>query len=101
MAGTIRDEIVKAARLAAFNLEADEVETLCDQVARIIDHVATVSDGAGSPGTDRLPAVSSVLTMRDDAARPGTVDVTELAPEAIDGFVVVPRVLGDGAGESP
>lgn len=82
-------------------LPGDDEEKLTREVAGLLDNVevlAALEVEAGPP-----PATIEPAELRPDEARPSLPQQRALAnaPDAHDGFVAVPKILGadDGAGE--
>ena len=90
-------DIAKVARLARLDLSAEELELYGAQLQDILEHAARVQALA----TDDLPPTSHPIDMvnafREDVVT-GSLDRDEIlaaAPEVVDGFFRVPRILGD------
>ena len=92
-----RAEVEHTARLARLALTDDEIEQLTVDLAKILDHAASVS---ALDTTDVAPTshpLALVNVLRPDVARP-CLDRTEVlaeAPAAEDDRFRVPRILGE------
>lgn len=86
-------------KLARIELQPDEIETITDQLGRIVDFVEKLQslDTTGVPPT-RLMASGDETHLREDTTRPGLDRDTALsqAPDRHGDFFRVPRVLGKG-----
>ena len=90
-------DIAKVARLARLELTAEELAHYGDQLAVILDHAARVQalDTEGvEPTSHPLPSTNA---FREDEAKPGLDhdEVMSQAPDAIDGYFAVPRILAE------
>ena len=89
-------DVQHVASLARLGLSDDEMETMRDQLASILEHIAVLEelDTESISPTAQVIAVDNV--MRDDTVAPSLDQktVTDLAPAHERGFIVVPRVLG-------
>ena len=87
-----RDQVLHVAKLARLKLSDEEVETMADELSKILDHIHHISelDLAGVPPTTHVVEVANAL--RDDV--PGECldrDVVfEQAPAVQDGGFLVP-----------
>lgn len=90
------DDVQHVASLARLGLSDDEMETMRDQLASILEHIAVLDalDTESISPTAQVIAVDNV--MREDTVTPSLDQktVTDLAPAHERGFIVVPRVLG-------
>lgn len=89
-------DVQYVASLARLGLSDDEMETMRDQLASILEHIAVLDalDTESISPTAQVIAVENI--MRDDTVAPSLDQktVTDLAPAHEGGFIVVPRVLG-------
>ena len=97
-------DIAKVAALARIALSPKELDEYGKQLADIIEHAERV----GALPTDGVPPTSHALDMtnafRPDAVTPSLDrdEILEQAPDAVDGFFRVPRILeGDGSSDAP
>ena len=92
-------DIAKVARLARLELTADELELYGAQLEVILDHAARVqaldTDGV-APTSHPLPSTNS---FRDDEVAPSLDhdEVMAQAPDPVDGYFAVPRILAEDA----
>jgi aspartyl-tRNA(Asn)/glutamyl-tRNA(Gln) amidotransferase subunit C len=94
-------DIAKVAKLARLALEPEELETYGAQLVHILEHAERVQ----ALPTEGVPPTSHPLPMTN-AFRPDEVtecldrdEVLAQAPDALDGYFRVPRILGDDAGD--
>ena len=87
------------ASLARLDLDESEIESLTEDLAKILEHAAQLS----ALDTDGVPPTSHPLPLRNvfrrDDARPGLDRdaVLAQAPASEDDRFRVPRILGDDA----
>lgn len=92
-------DIAKVARLARLELTPDELAHYGEQLEVILEHAARVqaldTDGV-EPTSHPLPSSNA---FREDEARPGLDhdEVMSQAPDAVDGYFAVPRILAEDA----
>lgn len=97
MSGITRDEVAHLASLARLKLTDDELDHYSEQLAAILDSVASVSEVAA----DDVPATSHPVPMinvfRDDVVVPGLTreQVLSGAPASEDNKFRVPRILDE------
>ncbi|MBT8211741.1 MAG: Asp-tRNA(Asn)/Glu-tRNA(Gln) amidotransferase subunit GatC [Acidimicrobiia bacterium] len=90
-------DIAKVARLARLALSDEELATVGEQLTDILEHAAEVqalpTDGV-PPTSHPIPMVNS---FRDDEVTPSLdrEEVLSQAPDAIDGYFRVPRILDE------
>lgn len=94
-----RDEVAHLARLARLAVTEDELDMFADQLAVILESVASVSEVAADDIPPTSHAVPLTNVFRDDQLRPGLTQQQALAgaPAAEDGRFRVPRILGEEA----
>lgn len=90
-------DIAKVARLARLALSEEELELVGRQLSDILEHAARVQalPTEGVPPTSHpIPMVNS---FRDDTVTPSLErdEVLSQAPDAVDGFFRVPRILDE------
>ncbi len=89
-------DIAKVAALARIALSADELEQYGRELGDILEHAERVQ----ALPTDDVPPTSHVLVMtnafRADEVTPSLSrdEILEQAPDAVDGYFRVPRILG-------
>ncbi len=97
MATLTRADVAHVAHLARLGLSDDELDRLLDQLNHIIDQYARLAelDTEAIPPTAQTIELANIL--RDDVVRPSLPVEAALAnaPVRLDGFVVVPPILGD------
>ena len=90
-----RDEVIHVAALARLTVAGDDIDRLAGQVGDILSYVETLShvDTTGVPPTSHIIDMNNAF--RDDT--PGTqlsaAEALANAPEAEDGWFVVPRII--------
>lgn len=97
----IEIDIEKVASLARIALTPEELERYGRQLGDILEHAERVQ----ALPTDDVPPTSHPLPMRN-AFRPDEVtaslprdEILEEAPDVVDGYFRVPRILDDAAGD--
>lgn len=89
--------MLHVARLARLELAQDEIERLASDLAKILDHVAQLSELSteGVPETAHVAAERAPL--RDDQRAPGLEAGQALAeaPRRVDGAFAVPAFVED------
>ena len=87
-----REEVLHVAALARLELSEEEVTTLAGELARVLDHIAMISelDLDGVPPTSHVVEVENAL--RADEPRPCLPRevVLAAAPEVVDDGFAVP-----------
>ena len=90
-----RDTVVRIARLSRIAMEEDALELMAEELNGILAWVEQLGE-VDTEGVEPMTgAIAATLPQRDDAAQAGTPtdDLLANAPEADDGFFVVPRVV--------
>ena len=94
------EEIRKIAKLARLGLSEAQVAAFGPQMSAILGHMDTLR-GLDLEGVEPLTHIGEGVN-RLDADEPGPVleagKLMEMAPEKMEPFVRVPKVLGDGGG---
>ncbi len=90
-----KDEVLHVATLARLKIAENDVDRFAGQLGDILTYVETLGriDTTGVPPTSH--AVDMANAFRDDTPRPHLEQDAALAnaPEAEDGFFVVPKVI--------
>ena len=95
-------DIAKVAALARISLSADELEQYGRELGAILEHAERVQ----ALPTDDVPPTSHVLPMtnafRADEVTPSLSrdEILEQAPDAVDGYFRVPRILEVGTADT-
>lgn len=90
-----KKDVEKVARLARLKITDEEAEKYGAQLSNIINFVEQL----GEVNTDNVEPLASVvditLRLRDDEITDGGIqdDVLANAPESLEGFFVVPKVV--------
>ena len=88
-------QVEEIAELGRLILSEEEKVSFSSQLSAILDYAETIQelDTSGVPPTAQVTGLEGV--MRDDVVVPSLTQkqVLSNAPEALDGFVVVPAVL--------
>jgi aspartyl-tRNA(Asn)/glutamyl-tRNA(Gln) amidotransferase subunit C len=91
-------DIAKVARLARIALDQERLELYGAQLGLILEHAERVQaiDTAGVPPTAHPFATTN--SVRDDEVAPSLdrEEVLAQAPDAVDGYFRVPRILHEG-----
>ncbi len=97
MAKITRDEVERVARLARLELSEAEREQMTAQLDSILAYMDALNevDTSGVEPTTTVVPMASV--MREDTMRPGLSQEEALAnaPDPVDGFFRVPRIIED------
>lgn len=88
-------DIAHVARLARLDLSEDELEGYKTQLGAILDHAARVQSLEGEPEVEASHPLEFENAYREDEIRPSLDrdEVLAQAPEARDGYFVVPPTL--------
>lgn len=88
-------DIAHVARLARLHLSEDELEGYKAQLGAILDHAARVQSLEGEPEVEASHPLEFENAYREDEIRPSLNrdEVLAQAPEARDGYFVVPPTL--------
>lgn len=94
------DEVRKIAKLSRLALSDAQVAAFLPQISAILGHMDTLR-GLDLAGVEPLTHIGEGVN-RLDGDEPGAVlelgKLMEMAPEKMEPFVKVPKVLGDGGG---
>ncbi len=89
-----KEDVLHVARLAELDVAEADLETLAEQLGRIVDFVAQLNEvPAGEQAPPFLAGPDSV-PLRPDEVRPEALQrgPADFAPEFRQGFFVVPRL---------
>jgi len=88
-------DIAHVARLARLDLSEEELEGYKTQLGAILDHAARVQSLEGEPEVEASNPLEFENAYREDEIRPSLDrdEVLAQAPEARDGYFVVPPTL--------
>ena len=87
--------VVRIARLSRIAMEDDALDPMAEELNGILAWVEQLSE-VDTEGVEPMTgAIAATLPQRDDDAEAGTAtdDLLANAPEADDGFFIVPRVV--------
>ncbi|MAZ76168.1 MAG: Asp-tRNA(Asn)/Glu-tRNA(Gln) amidotransferase GatCAB subunit C [Micavibrio sp.] len=90
-----KKDVEKVARLARLAITDDEAEKYGEQLSNIINFVEQLSE-VDTENVEPLASVVDIqLRLREDAVTDGGIrdDVLANAPESLEGFFVVPKVV--------
>ena len=90
-----KDTVVRIARLSRIAMEDDALEPMAEELNGILAWVEQLGE-VDTEGVEPMTgAIAATLPQRDDSAQEGapTDDLLANAPEANDGFFVVPKVV--------
>ena len=89
-----QEDVLHVARLAELAVVEEELPKLVDQMQRIVGYVDQL--GGVSPSEQASPYLAGpeALALREDEVRPTALarSPSQLAPEFVQGFFVVPRL---------
>ncbi len=88
-----RDDVVRAARLAEIDVADADLDRLVGQLSRIVDYVEQLGEVDAATDVASYEGGPAEVRLREDVVRrtPLAHPLSEMAPEFIDGFFVVPR----------
>jgi aspartyl-tRNA(Asn)/glutamyl-tRNA(Gln) amidotransferase subunit C len=89
-----REDVLHVAKLAALGVEEQDLPELTNQMARIVEFVAQLSE---VPAGEKVPpflAGPDAVVLREDEVRPIPLAIppAEMAPDFAQGFFLVPRL---------
>jgi aspartyl-tRNA(Asn)/glutamyl-tRNA(Gln) amidotransferase subunit C len=97
MALTI-DEVRRIAALARLRLDPGEETRLVAQLGRVVEYIDQIGSYPAAASAAALEAAGDGAEAEDRVATGlDRSRFLENAPETLDGFLVVPKVRGDGA----
>lgn len=87
------DEVRRIAHLARIAEPAERLETLTEQMNKILDWVDQLNEVDVSDAQPMTTPIAHALPMRDDAVTDGGVrdQILKNAPKAEEGFFVMPK----------
>jgi aspartyl-tRNA(Asn)/glutamyl-tRNA(Gln) amidotransferase subunit C len=90
------DEVLKIAELAALSFTPDEVKRLTGELNRILEYMEKLNELDTSDVDPLHHVLDMTNVMRDDEVRPSLPreEVLKNAPDAVDGYFRVPKVIG-------
>ena len=93
-----REQVEHVARLARLGLSDDEIGRMQEQLSRILEAIAALSEVDTSQIGPTAQVIALENVIRDDAARPGlaTEVALAIAPHAEGRLLRVPVVLDEG-----
>jgi aspartyl-tRNA(Asn)/glutamyl-tRNA(Gln) amidotransferase subunit C len=89
-----RDEVLRIAQLAQLDVEEEALPALADQMSRILDYVAQLSEVPAN-GTSKsfVPGPDAIRFRADDVnPSPLAFGPKDFAPQFREGFFVVPKL---------
>ena len=92
-----KQDIEKVAKLARLELTEREQAAFATQLSQILTHVETLKQYDTTGVEPTATVLGQVNVFRPDMARPSlSVDrAVSNAPESVDGFFVVPKIIED------
>jgi aspartyl-tRNA(Asn)/glutamyl-tRNA(Gln) amidotransferase subunit C len=89
------EQVRHVAALARLTLDADEVERMAADLARILDYVAKLDelDTAKVEPTSHVVAAAAPLRADVVTSTPAVADALANAPQSDDGYFVVPAII--------
>jgi aspartyl-tRNA(Asn)/glutamyl-tRNA(Gln) amidotransferase subunit C len=95
-------EVRKVARLARLALSDEQVHAMRTQLAAILGYIERLRglDLAGVEPMAHVGGGEATNRLDDDVPGPtlSNADLMRMAPDAMEPFIKVPKVLGDGGG---
>ena len=90
-----RDEVLRIAELARLEIPEDQLDRLAGQLSQVLDFAATLHqlDLAGCEPTVFAPADAPLRADEPDGRRLTPEAATANAPEAEEGFFLVPPIV--------
>jgi aspartyl-tRNA(Asn)/glutamyl-tRNA(Gln) amidotransferase subunit C len=87
-----RETVLHVARLARLALSEEEVERMTDELAGVLDHIATIAelDLEGVAPTSHVVAVANALRADEPAASLSVAQALASAPDVAEGGFAVP-----------
>jgi len=88
------DEVLKIARLAELDVNAEALPLLAEQMSRILDYVAQINSVPASEGVKPFVPGPDAVRFRADEVKPWPLAFgpDKLAPAFRDGFFLVPKL---------
>src|SRR5262245_19308165 len=90
-----REEVERIAELARLELTGEQLEVMASQLSKVLDFVAALErlDLAGCEPSELASPAGALRSDRLDGRRLGAEAATRGAPEAEDGFFLVPPIV--------
>ena len=90
-----REEVERIAELARLEIPEERVERVAAELSAVLDFVAAINrlDLEGCEPTTFAPADAPLRADAPDGRRLAAADALAMAPEAEDGFFLVPPVV--------
>lgn len=87
------EDVRKIAQISYIALPEDEVELMRTELEQVLNYAQCVIDAAGQEGAE-MPAEKNVNVFRADVSVPQNPEpILAQAPERIDRYFVVPKIL--------
>lgn len=100
-----REDVLRIAQLAELHVEEEQLPTLVEEMSRILDYVAQLSQLPAGETVKPFLAGPDAVRFRPDDVKPAPLarSPAEMAPAFKDGYFLVPKLEqfapGDGAPE--
>jgi aspartyl-tRNA(Asn)/glutamyl-tRNA(Gln) amidotransferase subunit C len=90
-----RDEVERIAELARLEIPEERMERMAAELSAVLDFVTALNrlDLAGLSPTSLAPADAALREDHPNGRRLSNADATAMAPEAEDGFFLVPPIV--------
>ena len=97
-----REDVEKIAQLAEVRIEDEAIEPLAEQLSRILDYVARLSEVPAGETLRPFVAGPDAIRLRPDEVRPWPLAIppAKFAPALREGFFTVPRLGQFGGGDA-
>lgn len=95
------EEVLRIARLAELDVDADALPTLAEHMSRILDYVAQLHEVPTGESARPFSGGPDAARLRPDEVRPWPLAFgpDKMAPAFKDGFFVVPKLAQFEEGE--
>jgi aspartyl-tRNA(Asn)/glutamyl-tRNA(Gln) amidotransferase subunit C len=89
-----KEDVLHVAKLAELDVNEADLETLAEQLGRIVDFVAQLNEVPAGEQAPPFLAGPTAVTLRADEVLPAALQrgPADFAPEFRQGFFVVPRL---------
>ncbi len=89
-----REELLKIAKLSALQLSDKEIDLFVVQLQKVLDYITQIQQVTTTQDNKNASSLTNVL--REDEITPSnSQELLALAPQAEEGFFVVPTILSE------
>ena len=95
-----REDVLRIAQLAELHVDEEQLPTLVEQMSRILDYVAQLSQLPAGDNTKPFLAGPDAARFRPDEVKPAPLarSPADMAPAFKEGYFLVPKLGQFGAG---